>query len=223
MAVRLSPALDAALRSQLDAWRRTLADGAGQVGWKVAASIPGIADDDGADGLVFGYLTSATVLSAGGRLTAGPTVGLAAEVELAILVSRDVTATGGKGWYEAVGGLAVALEIVEVDHNASMHAAVTSNVFHRAVAFGPLRGDDASDSLTAQLKIDGQVVATQRVQVDPAQTVLTMAQLLAAVDQELQAGDLIIGGSLIHVPIEPNHEVTASLEGLGEIALRIDP
>jgi hypothetical protein len=34
---------------------------------------------------------------------------------------------------------------------------------------------------------------------------------------------LIIGGSLIHLPIEPNHEVTATLEGFGEIALRTDP
>jgi 2-keto-4-pentenoate hydratase len=100
---------------------------------------------------------------------------------------------------------------------------VESNVFHRAVAFGPLRGDDAPDSLTAQSKIDGQVVAAHKVQVDPAQKILTIAQLLAAVDQELQAGDLIISGSLINLPIEPNHEVTASLEELGEIALRIDP
>jgi 2-keto-4-pentenoate hydratase len=154
------------------------------VGWKVAASIPGVAADDGANRLVFGYLTSATVLPAGGPLTTGPTVGLSAEVELAIMVSRDMAAAIGGRSGDAVGGLAVALEIVDVDDNASMHAAVTSNVFHRAVAFGPLRGDDVPDSLTAQSKFDDQVVATQRVQVDPAPTVLTMAQLLAAVDQD---------------------------------------
>jgi hypothetical protein len=33
----------------------------------------------------------------------------------------------------------------------------------------------------------------------------------------------VISGSLIHLPIEPNHEVTANIEGLGEIALRVDP
>jgi 2-keto-4-pentenoate hydratase len=200
MAVRLSPALVAALRSQLEAWRRTLADGAARVGWKIAASIPGVADDDGANGLVFGYLTSATVLPAGGRLSTGASVELCAEVELGIVVGPDVP---------GIGGLAVALEIVDVDKGASMHDAVTSNVFHRAVAFGPLRGGDAPDSLTAQLKIDGRVVATQTVQVDPVKNMLIVAQLLDAVDQQLQAGDRMIGGSLIHLPIEPNHEVTA--------------
>jgi hypothetical protein len=39
--VRLSPAVEAALRAQLEVRRGVLAHGADAVGWKIAASIPG--------------------------------------------------------------------------------------------------------------------------------------------------------------------------------------
>ena len=71
MDVRLSPDVDVALRAQLELRRGVLVQGAEAVGWNVAASIPGVGDR-GLDGLVFGYLTSATVVipgALGPRLT----------------------------------------------------------------------------------------------------------------------------------------------------------
>jgi hypothetical protein len=77
--------------------------------------------------------------------------------------------------------------------------------------------------VTARLKTDGQTVSTKTVEVDPARIVWTMARLLGAVDQQLRAGDWIVGGSLIHLPIAADHEVTAVLDGLGEVSLKVDP
>ena len=100
---------------------------------------------------------------------------------------------------------------------------VTTNMFHRAVAFGPTRRDANPKSVTARLKTDGQTVCTKTVEVDPARTVWTMARLVGAVDQQLRAGEWILGGSLIHLPIAADHEVTAVLDGFGEVSLKVDP
>ena len=91
------------------------------------------------------------------------------------------------------------------------------------MAFGPTRRDANLKSVTARLKTDGQTVSTKTVEVDPARTVWTMARLVGAVDQQLRAGDWILGGSLIHLPIAADHEVTAVLDGFGEVSLKVDP
>src|SRR5829696_5258475 len=90
MSVRLSPALSGAVEAQLAARTRILENGAASVGWKTAASIPGIDADEGVDGSIFGSLTSDTTLTAGSQVDAGVTVDLCAEVELAVGVGHDV-------------------------------------------------------------------------------------------------------------------------------------
>jgi 2-keto-4-pentenoate hydratase len=221
--VRLSPAVEAALRAQLEVRRGVLAHGADAVGWKIAASIPGVEEGAGAGGLVFGFLTTATLMPAGGRFSAGITVNLCGEVELGVMIGRDVAADADLETAAAsVDAVGVALEIVDVYQAGAMHEVVASNVFHRAVAFGPTRRDANPKSVTARLKTDGQTVSTKTVEVDPARTVWTMARLVGAVDQQLRAGDWILGGSLIHLPIAADHEVTAVLDGFGEVSLKVD-
>jgi hypothetical protein len=56
-----------------------LAAGARPLGWKIAASIPGVRPDDGVGGLIFGYLTSDIAMKAGGSFRPGTTVQLCAE------------------------------------------------------------------------------------------------------------------------------------------------
>jgi 2-keto-4-pentenoate hydratase len=113
--VRLSPAVEAALRAQLEVRRGVLAHGADAVGWKIAASIPGVEEGAGAGGLVFGFLTTATLMPAGGRFSAGITVNLCGEVELGLMIGRDVAADADLETAAAsVDAVGVALEIVDV-------------------------------------------------------------------------------------------------------------
>jgi len=93
MSVRLSAALSGAVETQLAARTRILENGAASVGWKMAASIPGIDADEGVDGSIFGFLTSDTTLTAGSQVDAGVTVDLCAEVELEVEVGHDVIRT----------------------------------------------------------------------------------------------------------------------------------
>jgi hypothetical protein len=115
---------------------------------------------------------------------------LCAELELAVVIGSDVepdvdlhTAAG------AVAGLAVALEIVDVDESAGMDHAVAGNVFHRAVAVGSVSAPAQWRSITAALLVDGVVWASEVVAVDPARTVHQMAQLLVVFDHQLRAGE----------------------------------
>ena len=111
MSVRLSAALSGAVETQLAARTRILENGAASVGWKMAASIPGIDADEGVDGSIFGFLTSDTTLTAGGQVDAGVTVDMCAEVELAVAIGHDVIPDADFDMVAAaVAGIAVALE-----------------------------------------------------------------------------------------------------------------
>ena len=68
VSVSFSGPVSAAVRTQLAARAALVAAGARPLGWKIAASIPGVPADEGADGLIFGYLTSATMIPGGHSL-----------------------------------------------------------------------------------------------------------------------------------------------------------
>jgi 2-keto-4-pentenoate hydratase len=224
MTMRFAPAVVEGLRAQLASRSRALADGAASVGWKIAADMPGIASDEGANGSVFGYLTTATTKAVGDRVETEPAIELCAEVELAIQLGDDVGYDADlEAARSAVGTLGVALEIVDVDEHADLHTMIESNVFHRLVAFGPPTPPAAihAASVKAQLAADGRILATRTAAVDPARTVHDMAQLLGRFGQQLRAGDRLIAGSLIHLPVEPEHLFTATIDGLGQASLHV--
>jgi 2-keto-4-pentenoate hydratase len=122
---------------------------------------------------------------------------------------------------EAAARLAVALEIVDVDENISTDQAVAGNGFHRAVVIGSVSSPALWQSVTAALLVDGTVRASKMVAVNPARTVQQMALLLDVFDHRLEAGNTIIGGSLIHLPVPSGQEVSAAIDGLGHIAVRL--
>jgi 2-keto-4-pentenoate hydratase len=77
------------------------------------------------------------------------------------------------------------------------------------------------DGLAGRLLVRGRVRASGRVAHDVAEKVSSAACLLAAVGERLQAGDLIITGSIAQVPVTAGDEVIAAIEELGEVGLSI--
>ena len=196
----VSPVADA-IRAQLAVWRATLDAGAERVGWKLGLNIPEIEEP------VVGHLTTATLLESGGTFRAEGAEQLRAETELAIELGRDA----------AIGGYGVALELVDVERPPE--GIVEANVFHRAVVLGPRVA--AAPRGEARALVDGSVVATAPVAGDPAEVVRVVGQLLGAAGERLLAGDVIIAGSLTHVPITAGRRVTAEIDGLGSVGLAI--
>jgi 2-keto-4-pentenoate hydratase len=221
--VGIDPTLAAALATQLAHWRAALAGGAQRVGWKL-----GMGQRERVGGqLAVGHLTSATRLEPGATYhpDSRPHARLHADAEVALLLGQapdagaDPAAAG-----QAVAGVGVALELVDLAGPPDDAAwAVATNVFHRAVAFGPLHPALPAGGVRARLLVNGQVVASAPAPdlADLTGRVGAAARLLAAVGERLQAGDRIITGSVVQVPIIPGDEVTADMGALGVVRLSI--
>jgi 2-keto-4-pentenoate hydratase len=178
-----------ALLRQLARRRAVLDGGARHVGWKVGAGIEEVG------GPVFGYLTSASVVARGGFHDVTGARALRAETELLIEVREEGLACG------------VALELVDTARPpGGMEEIVAENVFHRAVALGERRERPVS----ARLWVDGALREEVPVGTDPAAVAARLAAQLEACGERLRPGDLILGGSLIHVPVQAGCRLAAA-------------
>ena len=100
-------------------------------------------------------------------------------------------------------------------------AVVARNVFHRAVTFGEFHREMPPGKTEGRLVVHGQVRASAPVEVDVAARVRAVARLLEAMGEQLRAGDRLITGSVVQVPIRPDDEVIADFGCLGQAAAKI--
>ncbi len=196
----VDPRLIAALERQLERRRADLAAGASHIGWKL-----GVGDREriGA-GPVIGYLTSASLLREDAVFEAPRGADLHADAELALEVGDGGTLVG----YGA------ALEFVDLQAAGDAPAIVAENVFHRAVCFGPMH-PHLPLPVTGRLLVDGRERAQATAAGDLKALVRRVRELLGAVGQDLSAGDRLITGSIVQVPVRPGEHVCADLGRLG--------
>lgn len=213
------------LKSQADVRRRALTHGAAHVGWKVAKDMPGVDEHLGPGSMVFGYLISTTVLPSGERYRTRPVETLRAETELALTLRRDIDPTAdAAGCAEAISGIAVAVEIVDVAQppGGDMHEIIAENVFHRAVAFGPTYPVTfLANRAPARITVNGSVREAGAIGLHLGEPLADMARLLTAIGEHLRAGDRVITGSITHVPVQIGDTVVAQIDGLGTAAISI--
>lgn len=124
----------------------------------------------------------------------------------------------------AISGFGAALEIVDLPASPDdPEGIVAENVFHRAFSLGHLRGAAPREELEGRMVINGAIRASKSVSTDFAEPVRTVARLLGAMNERLRAGDCLITGSVVQLPVEPGDEVLADLGYLGEASLAIAP
>ena len=213
------------LMSQANARRQALTEGAAHVGWKVAKDMPGVDEHWGPGSIVFGYLTSTSVLPSGEQYRTCAVETLHAETELAVTLGRDIDPTADAAeCTDAIAGFAVAIEIVDVAKppGGGMHEIIAENVFHRAVAFGPTHPvTSIADRVPARIAINGAVRETGTVGFRCGPLLVAMARLLTVIGEQLRAGDRVITGSINHVPIQIGDVATAEIDGLGSATISI--
>jgi 2-keto-4-pentenoate hydratase len=216
---RIDPRLESALAEQLGRRRTALDAGAERVGWKLGL---GEAERIG-QGPVVGHLTTATQLEPGAAYPAGDPVALRADAEVAIELGRDVDPDAGSdAVLAAIAAYGAALEVVDL--GAPPHdpeRIVAANVFHRAFALGPLDRRWPAEGVEGRLFVDGELRASAAAGHELAALVRSVAAILGAIGERLQAGDRLIMGSVVQVPIAPGDRVTAELGSLGEVRLSI--
>jgi 2-keto-4-pentenoate hydratase len=213
------PSARAAFLELLARRREVLAAGAAHVGWKL-----GIGDRESIEGsIAVGYLATATVLPPGGTYrAAGLAAELSADVEVAVQLRRDVSSEEGpRSARDAIGGYAVALELVDLAPVlGDPVAVVASNVFHRAVSFGPMEAVLPEPPFRARVYVGGQAPAVGEADDHLADRLVAAARVLEAADERIRAGDLIISGSIVQVPVAPGR-VRAEVSGLGTVELEV--
>jgi 2-keto-4-pentenoate hydratase len=190
-----------ALRAQLARRRALLEAGARHVGWKVGAGIEEVGDP------VFGHLTTATLIAPGARCDVSGARELRAETELLLEVRPGSIAFG------------VALELVDVARPPHDPAEIIArNVFHLAAALGTERA--AAPGPEARLWVDGALAEAAPVTTDASAVLTLIRDQLTALGEALRPGDLILSGSLCHVPVSPGSHLTAEIDTLGHISAR---
>jgi 2-keto-4-pentenoate hydratase len=178
------------------------------VGWKLGR---GEAERIG-PGPAIGHLTSASEYESGAIYRAGATEALHADAEIAVEIGARLEPI-------ACGA---ALEIVDLGGAGDgPEAVVAANVFHRAFALGPLDRPWPVSGVEAALVINGERRESAEAPPDLEAMLAAAAALLEAAGEELQAGDRLIMGSIVQLPIEPGDHVTADLGPLGRAELRV--
>jgi 2-keto-4-pentenoate hydratase len=191
-------------------WSAALDGGAQRIGWKIGFNVPAIQEKLGIAESVVGHLTTATMLPDDAEFSPRAAGDLRAELEVAIQIGDD----GG------VAGYAPAIELVDLaDPPDGVEAMIEQNIFHRAFAVGPLVAEPPDGS--AFLTVNEEAHEAVNPFPDFEDTAALVARRLEAAGQQLKAGDLIITGALVVVPVKSGDGLTADIDRLGTVTLTI--
>ena len=101
---------------------------------------------------------------------------------------------------------------------------IAGNVFHRAVALGELQSR-LPNEVEARLVVNGETgdvaPAPEGTQLVPR--LAAAVRILTAAGERMRAGEVVITGNVVQVPVAPGDEVVAEFSGLGAVGLRITP
>jgi 2-keto-4-pentenoate hydratase len=225
MAAReVDPRVRAGLERQLEEWRRLLREGADRLGWKIGFNPPKAREALGLRDPVIGHLTSATAIEPGGSHSLAGAKKPLVEAEVAIELRRQV----GPGAevdeaLAAIQSLGPAIELIDMPAPPDdLEQALADNVFHRGVVFGPHRQDAAVGGIVAKIAVSGEERESAPAEVDLAETIRLVADLLAACGERLEAGDRIIAGTLTRpVRVAEGDRVEIELGPLGGVGLSL--
>jgi 2-keto-4-pentenoate hydratase len=227
------PRVRRGMERQLELRRRILADGARPIGWKLGLGTPAAMEQHGTSAPLVGFLTDRGLRETGSELAIGGWTKPTAEPEIAVHIASDVPADADRAAVaEAISGLGVAFEIVDID-GGEVEAILAGDIFHRHVILGPARafaggataGDPAVvlDDLRGELRhgTDVQRVDDPLALVgDPVAAVAHLATHLAAFGETVRAGEVLITGSIVPaLGVAPGDQLHYRLEPLGELAV----
>jgi 2-keto-4-pentenoate hydratase len=219
-------------RLQLEVMRRHLAAGARVGGWKIGWTSRSARSGPGADGArPFGYvledrvLTSETVLD----LDAVPDCKLEPEIALVLGAPLSGPAVTRAEARAAVSAVAPAFEVLSSRLRPGMSLAVrVGNALNNwGIVVGRYVPVDSVDLSGLELSLigDGYVLATgssgPEVLDDPFESLATVATYLHSFGERLEAGQVLITGSLCApVKAEPGMRYEAVLGDLGSVSVR---
>ena len=194
--------LDSGLAAQAQALHRRVDAGDEHLGWKVGLNALAVQAALGLDGIVVGFLTTATALEDGAPHSLAGAANPGVEPELAVRFGEEVPADPSPEQVgAAIDAIAPAFEVVDLDRPLDdLHAILAGNVFHRGLLVGAVSAADAYGDL--------------------AEIVRFVTLRLQRMGEALRAGQFVIAGSLTPiVPVAAGDDVRADFGPLGTLEL----
>lgn len=227
-----SLSIDDAYAISLDFLARRVAGGERVVGKKIGVTSKAVQDMLGVRQPDFGFLTDWMQVEGDIDVDAKALIAPRAEAEIAFILKSPLTGPGvtAADVIAATQSIAPCFEIVDSrihDWKISIVDTVADNASCGVFVLGEARADPRDHDLPA-LRVtvtkNGQPLSEglgSAVQGDPAQAVAWLANTLGALGVTLDAGDVILSGSL--VPLEPavkGDVFEMTLHGIGQCVAR---
>ncbi len=195
------------MRAQLDARRQRLDAGEQPLGWKVGFGAPAAMTALDIQQPLIGYLMRSAVTASGSELPFEDFTKPAIEPEIAVYLGADIKGGSDKPTIEAaITGLGPAIEIADVrfEPTAGVEKILAGNIYQHGVILGAVdegRAGARLDGLTASVRLnDVDVELPDDLESNTGRIldiVAVVADTLAAMDERLKAGEIIIVGSIV--------------------------
>ncbi len=227
------PRISRGMAAQLLLRRQLLNAGHKPLGWKLAFGGPAAMERLHTSAPLVGFLLKSAVWPSGSTLSLANWKKPAAEPEIAVYLGKNLPANSDRAaTMAAVSGLGPAIELADVNHpSEDVEGTLARNIYQRHVILG---SNDSSrpgallDGLSCRVLRNNSEIASiadpqalQALTGDVIDTVRYTANLLAAFGESLQAGQIIIAGSIIPpLWVEPGEEIVFHLAPLSPISVR---
>jgi 2-keto-4-pentenoate hydratase len=221
----------AGMARQRERLREALAAGMPRLGWKVGINVPEIQRRLDIPHAAVGWLDGRRVVDSGDSLVAVPDARLQVEPEIAIRLGRALpVGASPDDALDAIAEIQLALEIVDYARpTRGLDDLLAHCMFHEATVLGPAIPADAVVGLgrdRPRLRSGtGQAEAPRAdlVPSDPAELLRFVADFLAAFDERLVEGDLVLSGSYTAkaAPIAAGEGAAADYGPLGTVSVRV--
>jgi 2-keto-4-pentenoate hydratase len=230
------PRISRGMAEQLRRRRELLNSGHKPLGWKLAFGGPAALERLRINAPLVGFLTDRALVPSGSTLSLSGWTKPAAEPEIAVYLGKDLPAGADRDTTKAaIAGLGPAIELADVDHPSDdVEGTLACDIYQRHIILGrsdPARAGGLLDGLAARVLRNGaelanltDPVALQNLTGELLDIVRHTANLLAVFGETLQAGQIIIAGSIIPpIWIEPGEEIMFNLAPVDTVSIRFAP
>jgi len=230
------PRIVRGMQAQLRNRRELLAAGHKALGWKLAFGGPAAMERLRINAPLVGFLLESAKLLSGSTVFVSNWTKPAAEPEIAVYLGKDLPANSTRETaIAAISALGPAIELADVDHPSDdVEGTLACNIYQRHIILGCADSAFAGgllDGLACRVVRNGSEIANaadpqslQALTGELIDIVRHTANLLAAFGESLQAGQLIIAGSITPpLWVAPGEELLFHLAPIDSISIRFGP
>ncbi|SRR5712692_1420865 len=224
------PRIVRGMTAQLTARRQLLDTRHKALGWKLAFGGPAAMERLGTNAPLVGFLTDRGLLASGSIVSLAGWTKPAAEPEIAVHLGKDLQGGADRATaIAAIAGLGPAIELADVDHPSDdVEGTLARNIYQRHVVLSAKDTRCAGgmlEGLTGRVIRDSAEIAKvtefQALTGELIDIVRHTADLLAAFGEKLEAGQIILAGSIIApLWVASGEELVFRLEPIGSISIR---